>query len=352
MPFLLRNYDLEDSLSLEFVKEAIDRFEDDEQYPRLFSDAMTSISSKLANLTMEQDYRPYLNVSRFSGNLESVSLTMQAMTFYTRFPQLLKVVSEHPQFLAGSTGPEVEKNSILGPFFRLSPLQQDVILTYFPNPRSLDRSRAAQSQDALRTVLRVHQDELFAIANAFIRADTNTRSRVLDWFAAGVNTNHKRRAMQVDPKEVSSDGFMINLTVVLDRFCSPFMDTTFSKVERIEVDYFRRKPRVTIKDETKLNADQATSDAFYEGSDPKSSNFISEVFFLTLAAHHYGSGATNSKLKMLERDIKFYEKHIAAMEAERPKVQNVSLFGSGLGFKPAAKTDSALSLPNSAQCSR
>jgi ubiquitin conjugation factor E4 B len=53
----------------------------------------------------------------------------------------------------------------------------------------------------------------------------------------------------------------------------------------------RRHPRVDIKEETKLNADQSTSDRFYSEA-VGGINFISEVFFLTLAAHHYGSEAT------------------------------------------------------------
>lgn len=307
VPFLLRNVEHEDSLPPEFVKEAIDRFDEDEQYPAIFANAMATMSRQLAHLTMGKEYRPYIN----------------AMAFYTRFPALLQTVSQHPNFLAGTTGPEVESHSILGPFFKLSPLSPDILSTYFPNPRQLDQGRVHQAQQTLQTVLRVHQDELFGITNAFIRADTDTRSRVLDWFALGVNTNHKRRALQVNQEEVSSDGFMINLTVVLDRFCDPFLDSTFSKVDKIDADYFRRKPRVNVRDETKINADQAVSDAYYDKTDPKSSNFISEVFFLTLAAHHYGSGAATSKLKTLDREIKYYEKHIVAMEAERPKVQNV-----------------------------
>ncbi|KAK1961290.1 ubiquitin elongating factor core [Colletotrichum sublineola] len=305
--YLLRGHEQDDGVCLDFLREAVKRFPEDEQFPAAFADAMHSISTKLSGLTMENDYKPYIN----------------ALMSYTKFPALLNAVSQHPNFLtAQKSGAAFEKETILGPFFRISPLQSEVTLTYFPNPRGLDRSRAAPSQDAMRAILRVHQDELFTIANAFIRADTDTRTRVLDWFAAAINANHKRRALQVDPKEVSSDGFMMNLTVILDRFCSPFMDTTFSKVDRIEVEYFRRNPRVDIKEETKLNADQSTSDAFYAKKVEGNSNFITEVFFLTLAAHHYGSEATNSKLKSLERDIKWYEKHLAAMEAERPKVQN------------------------------
>lgn len=220
------------------------------------------------------------------------------------------------------SAPGIEKHTILGPFFRISPLQPEVIKSYFPGPRSLDRARITNAQDALRMVLRTHQDDLFVIANAFIRAGPETRSKTLDWFAYIMNTNHKRRALQVDPREVASDGFMMNVTTILDRFCEPFMDNDFSKVDKIDVRYFQRSPRVDIKDETKLNADEATAEKFYSQKQTGESNFISEAFFLTLAAHHYGSEAANSQLKNLDRDIKHIEKNLKLMEAEREKVAN------------------------------
>jgi ubiquitin conjugation factor E4 B len=217
------------------------------------------------------------------------------------------------------SAPGIEKNTILGPFFRISPLQPEVTTVYFAGPRTMDKGRIQTSQSALQMTLGAHQDDLRAIVNAFIRASPQARNKVLDWFAYIMNANHKRRAIQVDLKEVSSDGFMINVTVILDTLCEPFMDSTFSKVGRIDVNYFRRSPRLDIKEETKLNADQAQSDAFYATKLEGESNFITEIFFLTLAAHHYGSEAANAKLKNLDRDIKYYEKHIAMMEAERQK---------------------------------
>lgn len=129
--------------------------------------------------------------------------------------------------------------------------------------------------------------------------------------------------MQVDPREVASNGFMINVTTILDRFCEPFMDMDFSKVNKIDDDYFRKQPRIDIKDETKLNADESYSEKFYAEKLPGEANFISEIFFLTLAAHHYGSEACNSQLKNLDRDIKYLEKRVKAMEAERVKFINV-----------------------------
>jgi ubiquitin conjugation factor E4 B len=103
------------------------------------------------------------------------------------------------------------------------------------------------------------------------------------------------------------------------------LDADLLQIDRIDVDYLRRHPRVQIREETKINADQHTSDEFYSITVEGSSNFISEVFFLTMAAHHYGTEAASSKLVQLEKDLEWLEKQRERMEAERPKYVHVSL---------------------------
>ena len=218
----------------------------------------------------------------------------------------------------------IETATFLGPFFRISPLQTSVTNVYFSSPKTRDKGYIVNSQKALRMALGTHQSDLLEIINNFIRASKEAREATLNWFAQIMNKNHKRRAMRVDPKTVSSDGFMVNVTICLDGLCEPFMDSTFSKVSKIDLDYLRRKPRVDISEETKLNADQKESDHFYSTTAEGTSNFISEVFFLTLAAHHYGTEACNAKLGTLDREIKQIEKHLLSMEADRVKMSNVS----------------------------
>ncbi|UKZ89853.1 uncharacterized protein TrAFT101_004894 [Trichoderma asperellum] len=305
-PYLLKGPVDENGICFDFIKEAIKRFDDDEAFPAIFNDAMVKLSTQLSGLSMSDEYKPYV----------------QALLTYTRFPILISNLAKHACFKLPLSPHTIERNTILGPFFRLSPLQPEVIKSYFPGSRTLDKARITNAQDALRMVLRTHQDDLFVITNAFIRAGPDTRNLTLDWFAYILNTNHKRRAIQVDPREVASDGFMMNITTILDRFCEPFMENDFSKIDKIDVRYFRRQPRVDISDETKLNADQAAAEKYYAQKEDGESNFISEAFFLTLAAHHYGSEALNSQLKNLDREIKYLERHLKAMEAERSKLVN------------------------------
>lgn len=239
------------------------------------------------------------------------------------FSGIVSAIAESSHFQLALSAPAIEKNTILGPFFRLSPLQPEVIKSFFPGPRTIEENIVLRSQSALRMSLETLQKDLCYIVNAFIKGGEVSRGRMLDWFAYALNQNHKRRAMRVDEKTVSSDGFMMNITVALDVLCEPFMDSTFSKIDRIDIDYLRRKPRVDIKEETKLNADQNSSDDFYNVEVSGKSNFISEVFFLNLAAHHYGSEAINAKSKSLAKDIDHFEKTLVQIEGEREKVKDV-----------------------------
>lgn len=128
-----------------------------------------------------------------------------------------------------------EVATLLGPWFQLSPLQKDTTLSYFSAPKTRDPSFILDSQRVLRMTQQLLSTELLDIINHLIRASKSARERVLDWFAACVNLNHKRRAMQVDQRLVSSDGFMWNVTTCLDQLCEPFMDATFTKVRESDI---------------------------------------------------------------------------------------------------------------------
>ena len=240
-----------------------------------------------------------------------------------QYPAMVKAIIQSQRFLPQNvTAGVFEGMTLLGPFFAISPLQGEVTTQYFSSPQTRDKNYIMNSQRALRMNLNTHSMDLLDITNRIIRSSKESRERILDWFAACINMNHKRRAMQVNQKEVSSDGFMINITTCLDQLCEPFMDATFSKIDKVQVEYLRRSPRIEIKDETKLNADQKASDNFYAKHAEGESNFISEVFFLTLAAHHYGTEAANATLSQLEKDLKRMKKHVEEIELDRHKFLN------------------------------
>ena len=69
--------------------------------------------------------------------------------------------------------------------------------------------------------------------------------------------------MQVDPRTVSTDAFMINAFSVLMVFSAPFMDANYSKIDKIDAEYFRKTNRVDISDVTKINASGEDAKEYY-----------------------------------------------------------------------------------------
>jgi ubiquitin conjugation factor E4 B len=311
---LLADPECERGVCYDFVTEGMSRLPDDTGVRDMLVDAIAECSRRLSKISMAGEYYAY----------------MDALRHLVIHQPIAEALAQSDYFLPASIEPQsIETSTLLGPFFRLSPLQAEVAKRDFLATTAQPDNIIRNVQDSQRTALKSHQDQLFDITNVLIKSSKTTRERMLDWFAAVVNSNHKRRALQVDWKTVASDGFMVNITTVLDRLCEPFMDVTFSKVHRIEAEYLRRSPRVDITDETKINADQKTSDEFYEQKADGVSNFISEVFFLTVAAHHYGTEAANSQLSNKERNVRHFEKEIEKLEAERGKYLQVCI-----GFLP------------------
>lgn len=97
------------------------------------------------------------------------------------------------------------------------------------------------------------------------------------------------------------------------------------QIDKIDVSYFRKDPRLDIGDETKLNADEDTAAAFYSKKTDGPNNFISEVFFLNVAAHHYGLGACEVTHDQLAKDIGDMEKHLEKIQTERERWLNVGV---------------------------
>ncbi|PGH27512.1 hypothetical protein AJ80_00753 [Polytolypa hystricis UAMH7299] len=302
-PHLLTEPEDDQGLGHDFMMEVVKRADEDDTILPAFVTAVEEMSHELADLTLNGEYKPYV----------------MALRSLVRYPAIAAAITESPIFNSTVGAEAYEASTLLGPWFRLSPLHRDVPLSYFSSPKTRDQGYILNSQRALRMMQQMVSTELLDIINHLIRASKSAREKVLDWFAAALNVNHKRRAIQVDEKLVSSDGFMFNITSCLDQLCEPFMDAAFTKIDRIEVNYLQRKPRVQMRDETKINADQQTSDAFYDQAIEGTSNFITEIFFLTVAAHHYGSESLTNKLDQLEKDLRYMETQIDKFELERHK---------------------------------
>jgi ubiquitin conjugation factor E4 B len=69
----LREFESEGGLCMEFFVEAVARLDDDDSIAPLFTKAMADISSKLATLSMNDDYKPHVNVSSLADPWAAVA---------------------------------------------------------------------------------------------------------------------------------------------------------------------------------------------------------------------------------------------------------------------------------------
>ncbi|KAK6499191.1 hypothetical protein TWF506_003823 [Arthrobotrys conoides] len=304
---LLKVSDGEPAIPSELIVDLAETFTGNPGLEAVFLKVFSEMSAGLKHLELIDDYQVYTNAL-----YRLVTIKPMAILFTTS-----------PSFLPSNLRPpDFEVETLLGPYFRISPLQGRVVETYFPSPRTQAPAALNLASSSLRISIKTYQDQLSVIINYLVRASPAARGRVLDFFASVLNSNSKRRALQVQENTVSSDGFLLNITAVLNKLCDPFMDATYSKVDKIDVRYFRQKPRVDIKNETKIYADQATSDTFYERTVEGKPNFNSEVFFLNVAAHHVGYIACINNAANLSHHLSDMEKNLERLEQERERFLN------------------------------
>ncbi|EIW81074.1 hypothetical protein CONPUDRAFT_55967 [Coniophora puteana RWD-64-598 SS2] len=236
-----------------------------------------------------------------------------------------------------ATGATLEKVSLMGPLCRLGVFSREwpsIAQTYFSEPTKRTRQDVDASNASLRGTIKSLQNSLFQIFNAFVRASSESREAVLRYFSAAANLNVRRAGMQVEIETVASDSFMMNLQCVLLRFAEPFMDAGYTKIDRVDPLYYAVSDRVDLKEETRIKATSEEAAHWVEENKPKASapNFISEIFYLSIALSHYGYLRTIQTYEDFAKHLDDLQRHMEYLEGD----------GSWRGSPFQARTEHAL----------
>lgn len=156
------------------------------------------------------------------------------MMFLVQNKPIASIMPDLPNWIPSPSNPPsgatIEQNSLLGHFFHLSPLAPGVPKEFFKDPKAMSRSDKLSMGNNIQEAVRQYQDNLHKICTSIIKSGDKGKRGVLDWFAAVLDQNQKRRALQVDSATVATDGFMYNVVAVLNRFAIPFVDINGTKV--------------------------------------------------------------------------------------------------------------------------
>ncbi|KAG6820711.1 hypothetical protein H0H93_012764 [Arthromyces matolae] len=209
-----------------------------------------------------------------------------------------------------TTAADFEKLSLFGPLCRLGVFAREwpsLGLSYFSDPEKRSRDDIESSFASLRGTLKslqlkLQQSSLFQIFNTLVRAGPESREAVLQYFARVISLNSRRAGTHMD---------------------------------RIDPLFYARSPRIDLREETRI---KATSDeaaewerAHKEPNAPEP-NFISNIFYLTIALSHYGYLKTIQTANSLAKHLEDLKRHLDYINGD----------GSWIGGPMQARIEAAI----------
>lgn len=218
------------------------------------------------------------------------------------------VASFHPAGLAANA---FETSSLLGPVFALSPLQPAVLANSYTPAVLQSPAQLNATTEGLQSEHQVLLARLFAIADKIVRGSAASRNALLGYFAELVNKNHLRRGSHADRSTLALDALMCNVAMVLIRLLEPFLDSSLTKIDKIDRDYFQKQQLLELAEETRVNLQ--LSDV--PPPTPAPVNFISDCFFLALAYLHYGIGGFLISDSRLRDSVRYVNRQMARLDA-------------------------------------
>ncbi|KAI9209353.1 ubiquitin elongating factor core-domain-containing protein [Polychytrium aggregatum] len=331
---LLPNPDESESqLPPEFLEDFVARYENDE-FLEILGPIFSSVSAKMLKGSIEQHEQ----------------IPLQALIRLLSFKSVAAAVTQLPQFNPQDTPPRlVEVATTLGPFLsRLTTFpdsDQSIVTKYFSSSNPLaygmepgtnyigfdvgmrNYGDLQSTMGSLRGISARTKSSLGGVFLTIIRSSAEAKEAILQFSADAVSKNIARGKLQVDPRTVSTNGFMHNLRSVFLQLADPIMDPKFSKVHLIDPHYFKHSQRLAcvVDEQTRINSDKISADAYFqewraENPTPAAANFVSEVFYLALAFHHYGSLSIIRTYGSFLKEVEEMRKQIDRMRAEKERL--------------------------------
>lgn len=259
----------------------------------------------------------YIDSTKFDLNDSTLyNNVLSCFELFVNFKPVAALITKVDGFFAkyDAKPNEFEKVTLLGPILTLSPLNPNVALRNYGENLERTQQQTNIIHESLQAEHKVVLERLFFIIDKIIRGSADSRNDILTYFANIVNKNHLRRGDHASSNKLSSNAFMSNITLLLVRFSQPFLDVSYKKIDKIDVNYFSNLNLfIDLSQETRMNSDFKEADQFYDGNKKAEDcrpNFISDCFFLTLTYLHYGLGGTmlydekiTPQLKRMKQEI-------------------------------------------------
>eukprot|EP00301_Raphidiophrys_heterophryoidea_P005361 c12258_g1_i1.p1 GENE.c12258_g1_i1~~c12258_g1_i1.p1 ORF type:complete len:765 (+),score=199.61 c12258_g1_i1:48-2297(+) len=233
-------------------------------------------------------------------------------------PVLAYLVLTNPFFTPNVTGPDagrqMQQRSWMAPFLEQSVIFQDnavVCQQLFAGMETRGMHDVSSTIQSLRQSLVALHDTLHSrIFKPILTSSAETRNALLDHIGTVLVRNQSREKMRYDFRLLASEGYLMNLSAVCLRLCSPFLDPLSPKLKNIDYRYILfGKHGLFNDDQTRLNArpDEIQALKAKEATQDTKFPFICEIFFITMRSLHlswHASVRTFTNLLMQYQQLK------------------------------------------------
>ncbi|XP_029835041.3 ubiquitin conjugation factor E4 B isoform X1 [Ixodes scapularis] len=227
-----------------------------------------------------------------------------------------------PQPVSAATGKEVARLSLLGPFLGLSVFAEDdarIVNAYYLQSAMTSENMHFVNK-SLQSMLEFARTQMHHVFRALLM-NAGSREKVLGYIASVLRANEKRSQLQVNERLVATDGFMLNLMVVLQ------MLAVKVKPDKVDPYYpFHPASRVDITGDTRLRMTAQEAEQFSqelrarEGKQwcEEAPKFPTECLFLALQCAHLGLSPALGRYGRRLRAIRDLQRMAQEMAAAQP----------------------------------
>ena len=290
----------------------------------VFGPVIMELSSEMRNLNINNNFMPPL----------------QTLYSLVQLKPVASLITEMPAWNPSDMpSRSFEIATILGPFFRISPLGTDdgrVAVNIFGDKLQRLRSDVDSAQTSMRFSLESLNQTLHRVLLCIIKSSPNAKEAVLEWIATIIRLNQERTKLVVsDPNKVSTDGFIFNVFSVLLKLAEPVMDPNFSKINLINPNYLQMSVRINVSNFTKINATAPEEENFYAKGKtciPNQENFVTEIFFLTIWFMHLSFHRLVVAYGDVQKDLRESMKNLDQLRADEGKWMSSSRAGMYKGL--------------------
>ncbi|XP_048581218.1 ubiquitin conjugation factor E4 B isoform X2 [Nematostella vectensis] len=256
---------------------------DTDTLSQVFTPVLLGIMKEMKNSSLAKDDYKFLLLSLAElCNIRTGSSSLRPIC-----NMLVKLSCWCPAPLSAAAGREIEKLSFLGAFLSMSVFAEDssqVVDKYF-SAKCMTTEYVKLTTSSLQTAMQGVRMELFNIIHSLL-VSNGSKEACLQYLSAVLQRNQKKAQMQADDRQVASDGFALNLMVVLQQLCVKV------KVEKIDNLYLvHPKSKLDLSQETRIKATKDDVQKFKEELGSRGGawlevKFPTECFFMTFLAHH------------------------------------------------------------------